>query len=227
MQFNEVIEYFTELGAKLHISQNEFCSKLEQVDTFIFDWDGVFNKGIKMNQVGSPFSEPDSMGTNLMRFSYYLKFGTLPKIGIMTGAQNEGALYLANREHYDFIIRGFTDKNEALKLLLKEYQISSEKSLFVWDDVLDLPVAKWAGTSIQIARQENPILNDYARLSGCVDYTTSTPGGKYAVREISNLYLAANGNGHACIENRMAYNNLYRTYLTKRNAGIPVQIRKN
>lgn len=227
MQFNEVVRHFSDLGAKLFISRKKLCAKLEKVDTFIFDWDGVFNEGIKINQAGSPFSEPDSMGTNLMRFSYYLKFGTLPRIGIMTGAQNEGALYLANREHFDFIIRGFTDKNEALSLLLKKYQIPSKKALFVWDDVLDLPVASWAGTSIQVSRNASPVLNEYAIMNNCVDYVTSAPGGKYAVREISNLYLAAMGNGKECIENRMQYNDLYRTYLSKRNSGVPIQIGGN
>ena len=45
--------------------------KLQQVKAFIFDWDGVFNDGRKDIQGNSGFSEIDSMGINMMRFSYY------------------------------------------------------------------------------------------------------------------------------------------------------------
>jgi 3-deoxy-D-manno-octulosonate 8-phosphate phosphatase (KDO 8-P phosphatase) len=225
MQFEDIIQYFTDLGGHLITPQDTFHSKLLNTDTFIFDWDGVFNRGEKMDHGGSPFSEPDSMGTNLMRLSYYLKFGTLPKIGIMTGAQNEGAQYLANREHFDFVIRGITDKNLSLQLLFEKFALQPEKVLFVWDDIIDLPVAQWAGTSIQVSRKENPLLNKFAIQHGCVDYVTASRGGEYAIREIANLFVSAMGNASTCIEHRMSYSDTYQKYFTKRNAGKTVQIR--
>lgn len=225
MQFEDIIQYFTDLGGQLITSRESFHSKLLNTDTFIFDWDGVFNRGEKMDHGGSPFSEPDSMGTNLMRLSYYLKFGKFPKIGIMTGAQNEGAQYLAKREHFDFVVRGITDKNRALQLLLEKCSLKPEKALFVWDDIIDLPVAKWAGTSIQVRRKENPLLNDFAVQNRCVDYVTASRGGEYAIREIANLFLSAMGNATASINHRMSYSGTYQEYFTKRNAGETIHIR--
>ena len=226
MQFEMTLAYFLEQGARLYISGREFREKLQAVHHFIFDWDGVFNKGVKMDQDGSPFSEPDSMGTNLMRLSCYLKTGEVPLMGIMTGAYNRGAMYFAEREHFDFMVRGYKNKNVALKLLLDNFGINARESLFAWDDILDLPVAKWAGLSIQIRRDANPLLNRFAAEECLVDYQTAFPGGSNAVREISELFLAAQGNSAECIHARMNYTGMYKTYLEAKTKRKVLEIKK-
>lgn len=220
------MQHFLDKGAELHIPAEDFLEKLKGIRNFIFDWDGVFNRGIKMDPAGSPFSEPDSMGTNLMRLSCYLKHGMIARMGILTGAQNEGAYYFAHREHFDMIIRGYKDKNTALRMLLGQFELDRDATLFAWDDILDLPVAAWAGVSIQVRRDANPVLNSYTKQHGLADYTTAFPGGSYAVREISELFLSAQGNSAACIEARMQYSQTYQDYLALKQETGTAEIRK-
>ena len=61
------------MGAEFVISAEEIAQKFSQIKAFVFDWDGVFNTGEKNGGGSSSFNEIDSMGTNLLRFSYYLK----------------------------------------------------------------------------------------------------------------------------------------------------------
>ena len=75
---------FTNSGAEFLISYKEISKKLETIKAFIFDWDGVFNSAEKNESRSSNFNEADSMGTNLLRFSYYLKNKKIPFTAIIS-----------------------------------------------------------------------------------------------------------------------------------------------
>lgn len=218
MTYEEIISVYESNGAQLLIDQTELKERLRQVDTFIFDWDGIFNDGRKGSSGTSSFSEPDSMGTNLMRFSYYLNNGDIPRIGIMTGASNSVAYKFAEREHFNFIVRGITNKKTALELLLNEFDINPSRTLFVFDDLLDLPVADWAGTRIQVSRPVQLSLNEFIIKSGYVDYVTANAGDQNAVREISELYLSAMENAEESYRQRILHTEIYEKYLQLRNS---------
>jgi len=91
---------FTELGGTFSRPFAEFKDRLSKIKAYIFDWDGVFNDGVKTVQGGSPFSEIDSMGTNMLRFGHWMKTGELPFVAVITGEENPTAQYLAQREHF-------------------------------------------------------------------------------------------------------------------------------
>jgi len=69
---------FTELGGTFCRPFAEFQERLSKIKAYLFDWDGVFNDGVKTASGGSPFSEVDAMGTNMLRFGHWLKTGALP-----------------------------------------------------------------------------------------------------------------------------------------------------
>ena len=50
--------------------------KLNGINAYIFDWDGVFNNGSKGADGSSPFNEVDSMGINMLRYNYYIRKGS-------------------------------------------------------------------------------------------------------------------------------------------------------
>ena len=55
--------------------------------------DGVFNNGMKTGEQGSLFSDVDAMGTNMLRFNYYLNNNkTIPLSFIITGSNNQSAI---------------------------------------------------------------------------------------------------------------------------------------
>jgi 3-deoxy-D-manno-octulosonate 8-phosphate phosphatase (KDO 8-P phosphatase) len=68
-QTERVLAPFRAGGALLVASAGELRARLAGVRAFLFDWDGVFNTGLKSDGSPSGFSEADSMGTNLIRFA--------------------------------------------------------------------------------------------------------------------------------------------------------------
>ena len=72
----ELEAIFTQLGAKFITPISEIDRKLTHIKAFVFDWDGVFNNGVKNENKSSNFNEIDSMGTNMLRFSYFLKYSS-------------------------------------------------------------------------------------------------------------------------------------------------------
>src|SRR5271170_3910119 len=108
MDNTEII--FTELGGTFCRPFAEFKDKLSKIKAYVFDWDGVFNNGVKTAQGGSPFSEVDAMGTNMLRFGHWLKYGELPCVGVITGEDNPTAQYLTEREKFHALYFKSTDK---------------------------------------------------------------------------------------------------------------------
>src|SRR5580704_1165232 len=79
------------------------AEKLAGVKAIVFDWDGVFNNGVKDENGSSSFSEVDAMGTNLFRFNHYMRTGKVPITAIISGESNKSSETLAKREHFDAV----------------------------------------------------------------------------------------------------------------------------
>ena len=114
-QTDRVLAPFRAGGASLVASVGDMRARLAGVRAFLFDWDGVFNTGNKSEDSSSGFSEADSMGTNLLRFAWWLRDqGKIPFTGILTGQDNPTAVRLAERERFQVVYRGFLNKRAAL-----------------------------------------------------------------------------------------------------------------
>jgi len=192
-------------------------SKLKNIKAFVFDWDGVFNNGIKDNEGTSPFNEVDAMGTNMLRFNYYLQTGRNPIVAIISGEQNKAAKTLGKREHFHAVYSGIKFKVDALQHLSRIFGIKPEEIAFVFDDVLDLSVAKICGLRIMVGRQANPLLIDFAVQRNMVDYLTACSGHEHAVRETAELITGLSGHYNETLEHRMDFSNTYQRYLKDRN----------
>lgn len=192
--------------------------KLQRIKAFVFDWDGVFNNGRKDIEGNSSFSEVDSMGVNMMRFSYYLLHNILPVCIIITGENNKLAISFAQREGFHSVFYKMLNKKLALEHLCEQHNISAEEVLFVFDDVLDFPVAQRAGVRCMIGRSATTLLQEFAMKNLLVDYITQNDGGSYAVREVAELIMMLQGNFETAIENRMHFTGDYKEYLKLRNS---------
>ena len=191
--------------------------KLPAIKAIIFDWDGVFNNGHKNIDGHSSFSETDSMGTNLMRFNQYLQKNQQVITAIITGENNQCAFNFAHREHFNAVYYKIKHKQTALLHLCKQYEISPDEVLFVFDDVLDFSAAKFAGIRVMVNHSCNPMLIEYAVKNKLVDYLTAHEGGYGAVREVSELTMCLSDRFDETIENRMQYSELYKKYIHDRN----------
>lgn len=198
-------------------SASDIKTKLEKIKAYIFDWDGVFNNGQKDERNTSLFNEIDAMGINMLRFNHYKRKGNMPPIGIITGERNSAAHSLAEREHMDFVYYKIKHKSTALEHLCKQHNIKPEEVLFVFDDILDLDVAANVGLRMMVSRPANPMVIKYAEDRKLIDYLTANDGNNNAVREIIELFIGLTGRYEETLDDRIAYNDTYRKFITLRN----------
>jgi len=181
----EIERLYTDIGGQFISPVSEVQSKLRNAKAFIFDWDGVFNNGQKNAKGSSDFNETDSMGTNLLRYSYFLKHGTMPITAIISGEKNESAFYFCERECFSYSFFKISNKKEALDFICKKEKIKPEQIVYFFDDVLDVPIAEVCGVRIQVNQKANPLFINYCIKNNLVDYLTANSGGQFAVRDTS------------------------------------------
>ncbi|MEM9022358.1 MAG: phosphatase [Bacteroidota bacterium] len=213
----DVESSFSAIGGAFLIPAAELQARLATIKAYVFDWDGVFNSGFKGQEVHSPFSEADSMGTNMVRFAHWLRTGELPITAILTGALNPSAQIMAEREHFNLLAYRFLSKREGLEHLCREYGLQPSEIAFVFDDILDLVVSEQVGVRFQVQRHASPMFSDYVAKHNLADYVTGHTGGDHAVREVCELILGLNGQFEEAVEHRMAFSPTYTEYFTQRN----------
>jgi 3-deoxy-D-manno-octulosonate 8-phosphate phosphatase (KDO 8-P phosphatase) len=214
----DIIQKFSDLGGSFVTSPDALRKKLDGIKAFIYDWDGVFNNGQKVAGSGSPFSEVDSMGTNLLRYSYYLKTGQLPLSAVISGEKNDSAISFSERECFHYSFFKTPHKIEALEFICKKQGISPSEVAYVFDDVLDLSIAKVCGIRVLVRHTSNVLFEAYCRENNLADYITASDGSHYAVRETCELLIGLNGNFDETILNRSDYSKSYNAYLQLRRA---------
>ncbi|MEN8247537.1 MAG: phosphatase [Bacteroidota bacterium] len=226
--FSKDIELlFSERGGIFKSSSSEIQNKLFNIKALLFDWDGVFNNGVKNGAEGSLFSEVDSMGINMLRFSYYLKYGVILPVFIITGENNQPALRLSDREHFNGVYIKMPQKLNAIDHLAQNFSIHHSDIGFIFDDVLDLGVADIVSLRFFVKRESNPLLNDLIENQSLAEYYTFNSGATNAVREICELSIGLIGNYTDTINQRKEFSPLYKAYLTARNAIVTKKFRGN
>lgn len=219
----EIESLYTQLGGQFITPIAGIRSRLQNIRAFVFDWDGVFNNGQKSSTGGSNFNELDSMGTNLLRYSYFLNHGAMPITAIISGEKNESAFYFCERECLTYSFFKIANKIEALNFLCKKEGIQPENVAYFFDDVLDIPIAEKCGLRIMINQKFNPLFINHCVRNKLADYLTAAAGGQFAVREAAELLIGLNGNFEAVINNRKDYSESYKKYIALRRAASPEQ----
>ncbi len=208
---------YEKLEGKFITSAAHIAEKLNTIQAFIFDWDGVFNAGVKGVNLPTTFSEIDAMGINLLRLSYWLKNKTLFPIAIITGENNPAACQLAQREHFNAVYFGVKNKKIALTHFCKQYDSHPKEIAFVFDDVLDLSIAQAVSLRFMLRITANPLFSEYIIENKLADYLTAQPGSGNGVRAVTELIIGLQGNYEATLAERMHYTDSYQTYLRLRN----------
>ncbi len=216
---------FIGIGGEFLSPPSVLKNKVSRIKAIIFDWDGVFNDGVKDTNYSSSFSEGDAMGTNLMRFSFYLSRGEIPVTSIFTGALNDIAQHLAKREHFDYLVFKCINKGAAFEDFLNQNSLSPEEVAFCFDDVLDLPIAEKCGLRFYVNSVGRPMFEDYLLRHNLYDYKTGSKGGENAVREIAELLIGLLGNYDDVVKHRLAFTDTYQKYWDQRNS-VSTQIIK-
>lgn len=209
---------FSDLGGQFCTPIAQMSKRLASIKAFVYDWDGVFNNAVKNENKSSNFNEADSMGTNMLRFSHYLKTQKLPKTAIISGEKNAFAFYFSEREHFDACYYKVPNKIIALDHFCAQHNLKREEVCYTYDDVLDLSIAAVCGLRIMINRKANPLFKNYLIKNQLADYITAAESGNFAVREAAELLMGLNQNFDACMDERKDFTAVYRKYLAERQA---------
>lgn len=201
MELANLESHFVDIGGQFCKSSYDIREQLKDIKAYVFDWDGVFNSGFKNDASGSGFSEIDAVGIRLLRLGHFLKFGTMPAIGIITGADNPAAKWMMQRLNGDFLYQRALNKTQALADIEQQSGIKPEEICFVFDDAPDLNIAREVGLRFGVGRMANPLFLEYLLENNLVDYITSAQGNEHAVRETCELLLGLLGNYTEVLEN--------------------------
>lgn len=215
----DVREHFSDHGVRFITHDGELDRRSAGIKAVLFDWDGVFNDGFKDAEGGSPFSEVDSMGVNLLRFALWLRNSRqLPTAAIITGQQNPQAERFAERERLHAAYMGFTNKPDAFSAFLGAFGLRPAEVAFFFDDVLDLPVAEQCGLRIMIGHRATHYLQHTAAVRGSADVIVPLGGGHHGLRQACELLIAHWGQWDRVLDERIQYTAIYQEYLSARNA---------
>ena len=214
----DIESLFAAKGGEFILSPAGITEKLHNLKAIILDWDGVFNDGKKFGNEGSPFTEVDSMGLNMLRFSYYLKYGFVPAIFIVTGENNLTAIELSKREHFNGVYIKMKKKTQALAHINTNFNLKNDALGFVYDDILDLGLAGAVALRFYVKRDANLLLSNYIAKHKLADYNTGNSGSNHAVREVSELAIGLMGNYNDVVRQRIEFSPSYQNYLSSRNS---------
>ncbi len=213
---SDITSIFANLGGDFITPPESLTEKIKTIKAFVFDWDGVFNDGTKNEQGSSNFSEVDSMGTNLLRFGWWLLQDKMPYTAIISGERNLLSFQLVQREHYHACYFRIKHKIEALEHFMSTRNLKAEEVAFFFDDALDLSIAEKCGVRILIRHKGNPLFQRYVVENHLVDYITAQEGGNFAVREGCELLLGLAGIHDQTITERLNFYPHYERYFSER-----------
>jgi 3-deoxy-D-manno-octulosonate 8-phosphate phosphatase (KDO 8-P phosphatase) len=201
--------------------ESELKRRIKNVKAVVLDWDGVFNDGLKDHEIRSQFSEPDSMGINLLRYMLWKQNGELPKCFVITGQGNAAAKYFCERENFHGLVQGALYKKDVYLKVCKDFNFEPDESIFFFDDVLDLNVCRLAGIRAQILHGFSPLFDAFVISNELTDLVSTVTGGQHAIRQLCDYLLYISGLGEEVIQGRMDYHGSYSEYINDRKQVKP------
>lgn len=158
-------------------------NKLKEIKMLILDVDGVMTDGsIVMDHEGhesKSFNVRDGHGLKMLQ-----RYGI--SVAILTGRKSKVVEYRAKDLGIKDVYQGALNKKEVFEKILKKHNISTDKVVYIGDDIVDIPVLKMVGFSVAVADALDVVKKS-------VDYVTKNNGGHGAVREVCEMILKARG----------------------------------
>lgn len=154
----------------------KLLKKFSEVQLLIFDFDGVMtDNNVLVSENGIEFvtcSRGDGMGIKRLA-------STGIKICVISTEINPVVTKRCEKLNIP-CKQNIENKDKAVLDTCSEYNISSEKTLFLGNDINDIPAFKSVGLPIAVA-------DSYKEVIPFIIYQTKKKGGKGAVREICDL----------------------------------------
>lgn len=165
----------------------------------LFDVDGVLTDGRLVlgddGQEYKAFSSRDGHGIKMLA-----RHGVAA--GLITGRSSKVVEHRVRDLKIEHVYQGCQEKLPVYRELLAKLGLAPEHTAFVGDDVVDLPIMLTVGFAVAPA-DAHPLVAQHAH------WTTPSPGGRGAARDVCELILYARG----------AYDREMRSYLSPARDG--------
>ena len=169
-------EAVTRVGAAL-------AARLAAVDLLVFDADGVLTTGAMIygpdGEAFKAFHSHDGLGLVMARIAGL-------KRAVLTGRDSAIVARRCAELRFDVVKLGRFDKLAALAEILAETGCSAERTLYMGDDLIDLPALRAVGLAVGVPAAPAEVRRECALV-------TTAGGGCGAVREVTDLVLKASG----------------------------------
>jgi 3-deoxy-D-manno-octulosonate 8-phosphate phosphatase (KDO 8-P phosphatase) len=161
----------------------ELFEKAAKIRLVIFDVDGVLTDGSLYlgddGQEYKAFNSKDGLGMKMLRASGV-------EVGIITARTSEVVRLRMESLGIPHVYQGMQEKMPAYDELKKRLKLSDEQIAYVGDDVVDMPIMRRVGLAVTVQDAHKLVLQ-YAH------WTTTSPGGRGAAREVCELLMEAQG----------------------------------
>ena len=155
--------------------------KAAPIKLLLLDVDGILTDGtITYTHEGTEiksFHTRDGLGIRLLQ-----EAGV--EVGIITARSSEAVKRRAEDLKLAHVYQGCRNKIEAYTELLAKVNLSDAEVAYMGDDWLDLPLLTKVGFSASV-------IDAVHEVRQVVDYVTTLPGGRGAVREVCDMIIAA------------------------------------
>jgi 3-deoxy-D-manno-octulosonate 8-phosphate phosphatase (KDO 8-P phosphatase) len=161
----------------------ELATAFGNVSLLVFDCDGILTPGNLMygpqGEAIKEFHSHDGLGLVMARIAGL-------KRAVLTGRDSEIVNRRCTELRFDSIKMGRFDKVTAMLEILEETGSTIDKTLYMGDDLIDIPVMQMAAVAIGVPHAPAEVL-DFSH------YVTKGTGGHGAVREVTDLVIKSSG----------------------------------
>lgn len=166
---------------------SEALRRAAKIKLLLMDVDGVLTDGKLYNLPGptgemvetKAFSAQDGIGLRWLAWHGF-------KTGVISGRVSPATVERATQVEMTYIYQGHVEKVPILNEVLEKERISPDEVCFVGDDLTDAILMRRVGLGVAVA-------NARPEVKQVAHYTTNSPGGEAAVREVCELLLSGHG----------------------------------
>jgi 3-deoxy-D-manno-octulosonate 8-phosphate phosphatase (KDO 8-P phosphatase) len=160
-----------------------FKEELKNIQNFVFDVDGVFTDGsILIHEDGSMLRTMNTKDGYAVKAALHAGF----RVCIISGGTNLAVQKRLNDLGIKDVYLGVHDKSTALMDYLYENNLKASETLFMGDDIPDIPPMK----QVHLATCPNDAV---AEVRAASDYISHIAGGKGCVRDVIEQTLKLHG----------------------------------
>jgi 3-deoxy-D-manno-octulosonate 8-phosphate phosphatase (KDO 8-P phosphatase) len=155
------------------------AGRAREVRLLILDVDGVLTDGsLQFDNRGEEYKTFNSLDGHGIR----MLLDNAIEVAVITGRESKIVSHRMSDLGVRHIYQGCRDKLSAFEELLQTTGLKPELAAYVGDDLPDLPIMQRVGLAIAVN-------NAHAFVKQHCDWVTTLPGGKGAVREVTDLIL--------------------------------------